>query len=141
MITELEGKASRKIEQILLSKSEQPEIHIKEVVKQKTEHLTEIKLFLDQEALQKLNRLKEILSHKIPNASYAQVVSYLAKLGLEKSDPELKAKRAENRRLKKERAANPSDLDPKLISLKKNAINMDKKMILKQNSELSALGS
>ncbi len=104
LLTQLEGQSTRQVDQILLSHSDQPEIHLRESVKQKTASLTEVKLLIDDETFAQLKRLKEILSHEMPNATFAQIISKLAKLGLEKLDPYLKAKRAEDRKLKLEQA-------------------------------------
>lgn len=47
------------------------------------ENLTELKVVLNQETLQMLQELKDLLAHQIPNATYSELISYLAKRGLE----------------------------------------------------------
>ncbi len=105
LISQLEEQPTRKVEKILLSHSDQPEIHHRETVKKKTEALTEIKLLINEETMKKLNRLKQIHSHEMPNATFAQIVAKLAAIGLEKLDPVLKAKRALNRKSLKSSAS------------------------------------
>lgn len=94
VLRELERQPTRKVEQILLSKSNQPEIHFRETVKQETPKLTELRLLIDEETLNKLNRFKEIHSHEMPNPTLSQIVAKLAEIGLEKLDPSLRAERA-----------------------------------------------
>lgn len=48
-----------------------------------TEELTELKVVLNSETLEMLEKLKNLLAHQIPNATYAELISYLAKQGLQ----------------------------------------------------------
>lgn len=95
LLEELEDQSTRQIEAILISKSNQPEIHFRETQKAVTSDRTEIKLFIDNETLEALDRLKEIWSHAMPNATLADVVKRMAKESIERHDPVRKAARQE----------------------------------------------
>jgi hypothetical protein len=53
-----------------------------------TSELTEVKIVLNQETLNKLSRLKNLLSHQNPNMSLAQLIDKMADQMLLKVDPE-----------------------------------------------------
>jgi hypothetical protein len=76
---------------ILLSHSSNPETPKKERVRAITETLSELRLTLDKETMENLDRLREIWSHKIPGASMAELVKAMAAYCRQKLDPDLKA--------------------------------------------------
>jgi hypothetical protein len=94
VLTELESKSTRDVGQILISKSTNPDIHLMETLKPKTEALTELKIYLDADTVKELERLKEIWSHAMPNASYADLIKRMATECIQKFDPVKKAERS-----------------------------------------------
>jgi hypothetical protein len=95
LLRELEDRSTRQIETILISKSNQPEIHFRETQKTVASDRTEIKLFIDNETLEALSRLKEIWSHAMPHANLADVIKRTAQESVERHDPVRKAARQE----------------------------------------------
>lgn len=87
LLFELEDKSTREVDRILMSKSDQPEIHFKERVSLKTETTTEVRLYFDEETMAALNRLKEIWSHAIPHAGFADLIKRAATEAVAKHDP------------------------------------------------------
>ena len=87
LLEELENKSTLEVDRILISKSDQPEIHLREKIIPRSDSLTEVRLHLDDETMTALNRLKEIWSHSIPNASLADVIKRAAAETVEKQDP------------------------------------------------------
>lgn len=87
VIEKLEGKSTRQVEKELLSFSSQPEAHLQEKVKPVTPTLSEVRFYADDELLKNLERLKGLLAHSHPNMNTADLISYLAKLGLKALDP------------------------------------------------------
>ena len=98
MLSELHHQSTKKVEQILLSHASDPDVQVRETVKQRCETLTEIKIIPDETLLANLYRLKEVWSHALPGATFTQIVSRLAKEAVAKQDPVLKANRAIARR-------------------------------------------
>jgi hypothetical protein len=91
-----EAHAGNKIDlakklEILGELNSNPDFHIRESVKRRTEKLTEIKIVVDDELLSQLDRLKEIWSHALPGASYTQIIMRLASTAVAKFGPQLKA--------------------------------------------------
>jgi hypothetical protein len=105
ILRELENQPSRKAEKILLSHSAHPEVPKKERVRAVTETLSELRLTLDQETMDDLDRLREIWSHRMPGASVAELVKAMAAYCRQKLDPDL---RAEPKRRSSARAQVPA---------------------------------
>lgn len=91
ILRELENQSSRMAEKILLSHSSHPEVPKGERVRAVTDSLSELRLTLDKETMENLDRLREIWSHKIPGASLAELVKAMAAYCRQKLDPDLKA--------------------------------------------------
>ena len=98
VLTQLEGKSTREADKILVSHSSQPEIHFKETIAQKTSSVVEAKLYLDEETMGLLERLKEVWSHAMPHAKFSDIIKRAAQEAVEKNDPLKKAWRAEDRK-------------------------------------------
>ena len=81
----------------MFSKSKAPEKHLKEKVKQKTAQLTEVTLYLDEETMRDLARLKEIWSNAIPSCELSKIAKRAFKEALDKNDPVKKDQRREQR--------------------------------------------
>jgi hypothetical protein len=101
----LERKSTRDAEKILISHSSQPDLHFKEKVTQKTNELTEVRLYLDCDTINALEKLKEVWSHALPHATFADLIRRAAKESLEKNDPQKKIERALARRAANKRIA------------------------------------
>ena len=48
---------------------------------------TELRITLSAETLSELEKIRDLIAHAHPGASYAEVIAYLAKLGIKKLDP------------------------------------------------------
>ena len=48
---------------------------------------TELRVTLSAETLAELQKIRDLIAHSHPGASYAEVIAYLAKLGVKKLDP------------------------------------------------------
>ena len=92
LLTQLHNKSSRQAEKVLLQIS--PEAVSQERVRQVTADKTQMTLTVSEELMQKLNRLKDLLSHRQPNCNYAELIETLADMALQKLDPQLKVTRA-----------------------------------------------
>ncbi len=90
ILMELENQTSRAAEKILLSYSSQPELAGKERSRQITPTLTEVKCVLDESVMADLERLKEIWSNAMPNASTSDLIKRMATFCRAKLDPDLK---------------------------------------------------
>ena len=77
VIVSVLGLSQSKCEMALLARS--PDVIPTEKVRPLTETKTEIKIVVDEETMAVLGRLKELLSHKMPDATYAQLLDYLAR--------------------------------------------------------------
>ena len=94
VLTQLESKSTREVEQILVSKSASPEIHLKDRVKAKTENLNEVRLHFDNETIEMLEKLKSLWSHAMPNASYSDLFKRMIEESMRRHDPIKKAERS-----------------------------------------------
>ncbi len=112
LIESLENKSTREVEKELLKLN--PELVPQEKVRPITENKTEIKLVVDDELKNKLDQLKNLLSHTNPNMSYQELISRLAEMGLDRLDP---ARRADRKnRLQERRNLSRKNASPKIIS-------------------------
>ena len=71
------GLSQSKCERTLLSLA--PEALLVEKIRPLTETKTEIKMIVDEKTMAVLERLKELLSTKMPHATYAELLDYLAR--------------------------------------------------------------
>ncbi len=83
----LEGKSRRQVERELMKRSVQPEAHFQEKARAVSQTHTELKLILTEDAIQNLETLKGYLAHSHPSMSLSELVTYLAKFGVEKLNP------------------------------------------------------
>jgi hypothetical protein len=91
--SELEGMSSRECERELLRMSSVPvEIVNPEKERALNDELTELKLVLDAELLEKLKRIQALRSHADPSLSYVELLKFMADDVLKRLDPIEKAK-------------------------------------------------
>jgi hypothetical protein len=77
VIQSVAGLSQSQCERVLLSLA--PGAIPVEKVRAVTDTMTEIKMVVDQGTLEVLERLRELVSHKMPNATYAELLDYLAR--------------------------------------------------------------
>jgi hypothetical protein len=65
-------------------------------------------LTFDRATVERLDKMKDLIAHAHPNASYVKVIAELAKLGLKKWDPAAE-KKGRNPKVKRVDAAEKSD--------------------------------
>jgi hypothetical protein len=85
ILKNLENKSTREAERTLLQLS--PESLPKERLRQLTEDKMELRLILDQETKEALDKIKALLSHRHKNLSMGELVKIIAKETLRKLDP------------------------------------------------------
>ncbi len=88
ILAQVSGLSKRDTERKLAKISPMPERP--EKVRPLDQELTEIRITLGSETLAALDKIKDLIAHAHPGASYAEVIAYLAKLGLMKLDPATK---------------------------------------------------
>ncbi len=105
---QLQNQSTRMAEKILLGHSSQPEIVGKERTRQITPTLTEVKCVLDEEVMADLQRLKEIWSNALPNASTSDLIKRMAGFCRAKLDPDLRVRTSTTAGKKLLREATPA---------------------------------
>lgn len=73
----VENKSAREAEKELVKLSPET-VKRTESQREITEHLTELKLVIDQDLTQQLDELKQLLSHQNPNMSYVELIRLMA---------------------------------------------------------------
>ncbi|RYZ74759.1 MAG: hypothetical protein EOP05_08970 [Proteobacteria bacterium] len=112
----LEQKSTREVTASLVNLSQTPQIHLQEFSKPVAGGRTEVRLFLDDETMEALERLKEIFAHRDPSNAVSALVRRLALEALKKNDPLLKAERAITRISKTEVQAKSAAATENLVS-------------------------
>ncbi len=97
LVLELENKTTRDVDRFLMSQTSVPQIHFKERALPRASNLTEVRVCLDDETMAAIERLKEVCSHALPEQTLAGVLKRALIEALEKSAPEKKIARAEQR--------------------------------------------
>ncbi len=87
ILNTMEGKSRRQVDRELMKRSVQSEAHFQEKARVVSETHTELKLILTEETIQSLETLKGYLAHSHPGMGMSELVSYLAKFGIEKLNP------------------------------------------------------
>lgn len=105
LLQQLQNKSTRDADKILLSNSSTPEIHFKEKLTPKSQSHSELKIYLNEQAIQNLERLCEIWSHAIPQGSLGAIIERAVNEAVEKHDPMKDIERAEIKELKKKTPA------------------------------------
>jgi hypothetical protein len=104
------NKSKREVEMELCRRN--PEREKRESVRQISNDRLRVSFSITDELNQKLDRLKDLMSHSDPNLSTEHLLGKLVELGLDKFDPIRKAKRARERREKRPCVASQKDVRP-----------------------------
>jgi hypothetical protein len=88
LLEKLENKSTRECIETLISIS--PNTVPQEKRRELTPHKTELKLTLDKKIVEKLDRLKALMSHRNPHMTDGELIDELVDMALQKLDPSLK---------------------------------------------------
>ena len=91
LLGELSGKSSREVHALLMERS--PETIPKETLQPLNTEESKLTVVLSRELEEKLRKLKELLAHRLPGATYAELFDAMADLALQKLDPTLRKER------------------------------------------------
>jgi hypothetical protein len=97
LLTHLENKSTRECERELIQLSSQKPLP-REKVKAITETHFQVTLNISNELMEKLEKLKSLLSHKNPNMTHSELIEELADIAIEKLSPAIKSARAPSKR-------------------------------------------
>lgn len=86
ILEKLKNKSSRDTEKMLLGIS--PENVPKERIRELTPEHTQVNLVMSESLVQKLTKLKNLLSHTKTNFQYVELIEHMADMALKKLDPE-----------------------------------------------------
>lgn len=92
LLTAVENKSARETERVLAAIS--PSIPISERERSLNANETEIRFVADSPLKSKLDRLKDLNSHRDPSRSYSKLFDWLSDLGIEEIDPSAKTPNA-----------------------------------------------
>lgn len=98
LMNDLKGKSFEDAEKIIAKVF--PEARKREVFQSINGENTRLALNLDNDTVAALKRTKELLSHSLPNSTWAEIISYLAKEYLKRKDPLRKKSESANHRVK-----------------------------------------
>lgn len=102
IVEEIEGKSSLEAEKILCSLLPEAALTVRQEKKTIVdETTTRYALNFSNEMVADLQRAKEVLSHKFPNASDGEIIAYALKFLLNKTDPLRRTSAAEAKRVTK----------------------------------------
>ena len=96
VLEKLENKSSRECIQELITIS--PQSVPQEKRRELTPEKTELKVVLNKDLIEKLDKIKALMSHKNPNMTDQELIEVMAEALLQRIDPEEKAKRIEARK-------------------------------------------
>jgi hypothetical protein len=85
ILDEVTGLSKREVERKLARIAPMPERP--EKVRAISAEKTELRVNLDAETMAALDRVRDLIQHAHPGASYADIIAYLARMGAEKLDP------------------------------------------------------
>ena len=95
LFEEIKNKSQKQCEELFVKLApESDDLH--EKTRLVNEQTTEIKFYVDQKLMQKLEKLKQLLSHKNPQPSWQELIEMMADISLGKLDPEQKMTRSNN---------------------------------------------
>lgn len=88
LVRKVEGKSAEEAQSILFAHF--PEVKPREALRSVGAEESKLSVVLGQEAVSNLRRVKELLSHSYPDASFAEVIALLAREFVERKAPEKK---------------------------------------------------
>ncbi len=91
LIETCSGKSTREVERELAARN--PQFFKKESVRAVSVSHSRMNISIRNDVLEELAKVKALLSHCSPNMSYDELLGHMAKIALDKLDPERKAKR------------------------------------------------
>ncbi len=115
-IDQIENKSTRECQVLLAQLDPELSPDLREKERALAGNKTELKIIVSNALLEKLNRVQELRAHVNPNMSYAEILEYMTEITLDKTDPERKWARKENKKIK-----------ASLLEAKKVAKEMEKK--------------
>lgn len=89
LVGKIEGKSARETEEIIREKFPETKPN-KESLRPVDGKNLKLTIILEKEAVKAIERVKELLSHSHPNATYADVVAHLARDFVKRKDPLMK---------------------------------------------------
>ncbi|MGZ3656028.1 MAG: HNH endonuclease [Bdellovibrionota bacterium] len=89
LVRKVEGKSNEEVRKILAA--EFPEQKPKETLRILSEEEAKLTIVLGEDGVENLKRAKELLSHALPKATYADIVAYALKMLVDKKAPEKKS--------------------------------------------------
>ena len=104
ILQSMEQKSKRECEKILIGLSPTSAI-TSEKVKIVSESQSELRVVLTDEMLAKLSKIRSLWSHKLPHASYADLIDAMADMVLDRIDPVKKEERIQRRVAKRSASA------------------------------------
>lgn len=131
LLKSLENKSKREAEKILATES--PRAIPKESIKVMTTDKIHLNLVIDQNLLDKLNRIKNFTSHQNPNSNYAELLELMADIALAKLDP--LAKKRKDKKLPSQRKATPPAVSKPVVSKNPRYVSANIKRIIWQRAE------
>lgn len=111
IVKQIEGKSAQETERVLVSFFPE-ENAARESLRPINETESKLHLILEKEAIEALERAKELLSHVMPGASWSQIVAHLAKDFVNRKDPVQKNSVAVNPCVKKKAEGKCEYRDP-----------------------------
>jgi hypothetical protein len=93
LLTVLSGKTYREAQKIVIEKSSEPETLRPDRVRVVSESKMEVRFVAEASLLEKLDRIKGLISHSKPNLSLAELIEFLSDFAIEKLDPAQKSTR------------------------------------------------
>ena len=90
ILKSVEGKSRREAEKALLGLDPEAQVKNKETIKPVTSTQTKIEMIVDARFIEKVEKLKSLLSHKNPDLSFKGLVEILIDQALKKLDPSQK---------------------------------------------------
>jgi hypothetical protein len=130
VIEKIENKSGRETERALLGLF--PNLALRADFERRTvlnESVSKLSLSLSGEALKDLERVKELLSHALPEANFAQVIAYLAKNFLKKKDPLASVDKNEKKKVSVTRPTESSAAAKPCVKVSKTKESIDVPLI------------
>ena len=91
LMSELKGKSTRQAQALLMERS--PEAVPRETLRPLGQEQSKLTVVVSRELEEKLKRLKNLLAHRLPGATYAELLDAMADLALRAVDPRLQEDR------------------------------------------------